>query len=250
MNLLNLGKFLPTWFSTLLRSSQNLKSVFILLSLKLHHQEICELYYLSSTLIVTTLVYSIPSSPVCFANKFLIGFLASSLLPIASSTLREPNILVHASAHTAPVYNPTRTSTPVSQSQSTSISSEALLLSPLPRPDQFCSLKVAGMPAPQPDKCSHLLRLHTTTPKSGLFWWLPISNCDPPTTATLFSLAFIFSIWLFLLVSHPLASMCYSVYEQLFSMRIHENKELCAGPVHAYYTDGLHSNYLMNKLDK
>lgn len=44
--------------------------------------------------------------------------------------------------------------------------------------------------------------------------------------------------------------MCYSVYEQLFLMRIHENKELCAGPVHAYYTEGLHYSYLMNKLDK
>lgn len=94
MNLVILWKLLATWFSTLLRSSQNLKSIFILLSLKLHHEEVRELYYLSSTLIVTTLVYSLQSSPVCFGNKFLIGFLASSLLPIASSTSREPNILL------------------------------------------------------------------------------------------------------------------------------------------------------------
>lgn len=145
----------------MLRSSPNFKAVLILPSLKLHYEEICELYCLSSTLIVTTLVYSIQPSPICFDNILdcFPGFQSSShSLQCLKRTKYPPSTRV--GSYCSSVYSPTRTSTLVSQSQSTSILSEALLLPPLPRPDQSCSLKAAGMPAPQSGKCS-------TSPKAS-----------------------------------------------------------------------------------
>lgn len=124
---------------------------------------------------------------------------------------------------------------------------EGLLLPLLPRLDQPWSLKAAHIPALQPGKCSTSQGFIPLL-KSCLWWWPPYFKPCLPTTETLLSLALIFSIWFILLTSHPLASMCYcSVYKLLLSTRTHENRELCAGPIRAYYTDGLHYSYLVNK---
>lgn len=184
----NLISYLP-------RSSQISKNVFILLPFKLQHEVMCGLFCLESTMIMTSLVYTIQPSPAC-----------SSLLPVGYSTTKS----TRASSCYSSVYNPTK-GLHISLGPNPSILRLFSFLSS--NISDLTNLVILTLQECLPFRLVCAPHLGSVSPshlKSGPFQWSLYREPCPSATETFVTLDSVFSMRLILLISHPLASVCYS----------------------------------------
>lgn len=173
---------------------------------------------------MTSLVYTIRPSPAC-----------SSLLPVGYSTTKRPRypFSTRASSCYSSVYNPTK-GLHISLGPNPSILRLFSFLSS--NISDLTNLVILTLQVSLPFRLVCAPHLGSVSPshlKSGPFQWSLYREPCPSATETFVTLDSVFSMRLILLISHPLASVCYScVYELLPSTRTHEKKkEFCACPI-------------------
>lgn len=171
---------------------------------------------------MTSLVYTIQPSPAC-----------SSLLPVGYSTTKRSRypFSTCASSCYSSVYNPTK-GLHISLGPNPSILRLFSFLSS--NISDLTNLVILTLQVSLPFRlvCApHLGSVSLSHLKSGPFQWSLYREPCPSATETFVTLDSVFSMRLILLISHPLASVCYScVYELLPSTRTHEKKRVLCMP--------------------